>query len=60
MFQIKETKGNIKNVTYDSHSAVITVVVTDNHEGKLVATPSYSGKMEFENVYTPDPITETL
>lgn len=59
-FQIKETKGNAKNVTYDSHSSIITVVVTDDNEGALVATPSYSGKMVFENVYTPDPVTATL
>lgn len=59
-FQIKETKGNIDNLTYDSHSSVITVVVTDDNAGQLVATPSYSGKMIFENIYTPDPVTATL
>ena len=59
-FQIQETPGNVKNVAYDTHSCIVTVVVTDNKEGELVATPSYSGKIEFENIYTPDPVTATL
>ena len=59
-FRIKETKGNIDNVKYDSHECIVTVVVTDDNEGHLVATPSYSGSKVFENVYTPDPVTATL
>ncbi len=59
-FQIKEVEGSAKNVRYDSHSSIVTVVVTDNNEGELVATPSYSGALQFENVYTPDPIFATL
>ncbi len=59
-FQIKETAGEDAKLTYDSHSSVITVVVTDNNEGELVAVPSYSGAMQFENTYTPDPVQATL
>ncbi len=59
-FQIKEIAGEDAKLTYDTHSSVITVVVTDNNEGELVAVPSYSGAMQFENTYTPDPVQATL
>ncbi len=59
-FRIEETRGNIDNVTYDSHDRIVTVVVTDDNVGHLVATPSFAGSNVFENVYTPDPVTATL
>ena len=60
-FVIKETKGTLENVTYDTHEVKVTVVVTDNHKGQLVAaTPVYSGSMEFKNVYTPEPVSADI
>lgn len=62
-FLIKETDENADNpkIKYDSHTATVIVTVTDNNQGQLVATvTNYIGAMTFENVYTPDPITEVL
>ena len=60
-FMIKEVAGSIDNVDYDTHEVVVTVVVTDNQQGALVAaTASYNGSRAFVNTYTPDPIKVTL
>ena len=40
-YQIREVKGNSLNMTYDSTVYTVTVKVTDNGEGRLVATVSY-------------------
>ncbi len=51
-FVIQETAGDIASVKYDAHIIYVTVTVTDNNEGALVATPSYAGSREFVNEYT--------
>ncbi len=41
-YTVSETKGKLGGVTYDGHSATVTVSVTDtDHDGKLEATVSY-------------------
>ena len=52
-------KGDIANVAYDSHKAVVNVHVTDNNEGSLVAsvTPTTEGSLTFTNTYSPTPVT---
>lgn len=60
VYEIKETKGNIKGVTYDENKVTATVVVTyDKITGKLSAKASYLKENEqsekdtftFENYY---------
>lgn len=51
-FVIQETAGDIASVKYDAHITYVTVTVTDNNEGALVATASYAGSREFVNEYT--------
>ncbi|MBE7056798.1 MAG: VWA domain-containing protein [Ruminococcaceae bacterium] len=59
-FDIKESVGDIHNVEYDHHTYYVTVVVTDNNEGKLVAKPIYESSKVFENIYEPDPVTQPI
>lgn len=41
-YTVTETKGSLGGVTYDGHSATVTVSVTDDdHDGKLEAVVSY-------------------
>ena len=41
-YTVSETEGKLGGVTYDGHSATVTVSVTDtDHDGKLEATVSY-------------------
>ena len=59
-YTIKEVQGGttVNNVTYDGLVVTATVTVTDNQQGQLVASVSYSGDTEFNNVYQ-EPTTTT-
>lgn len=61
-FTVSEVTGDIANVAYDSHKAVVNVHVTDNNEGSLVAsvTPTTEGSLTFTNTYSPTPVTAAL
>lgn len=50
-YEVRETKGSIGGVTYDGHTATITVKVTDDGLGKLKAAVSVD-KPDFVNKYT--------
>lgn len=50
-YEVRETKGSIGGVTYDGHTATITVKVTDDGLGKLKAAVSID-KPDFVNKYT--------
>ena len=50
-YTISEVKGNLGGVTYTEVTYTATVTVTDNHEGQLVATVSYSAPVVFNNTY---------
>ena len=50
-YEVRETKGSIAGVTYDEHTATITVKVTDDGLGKLKAAVSVD-KPDFVNKYT--------
>ena len=55
-FKITEVKGNDATMTYDAHKRVVTVKVTDNKKGQLVAEvvdDKTTGSTTFTNVYTP-------
>ena len=55
-FKVTETKGNLAAVTYDDSVLNVYITVTDNNEGKLVATvKDTSDKLIFSNLYTVDP-----
>ena len=50
-YTIEEVDGGNEAYKYDTHKVTVTVVVTDNGEGELVADVSYEGKKEFINTY---------
>lgn len=65
VFTLVEKAGSDDHITYDDRIVTVTVTVTDNGEGKLIASdPVYDtedGKAPvFENTYTPDPIQVTV
>lgn len=55
-YAVSEQAGSIPGVAYNEHAQTVTVLVTDNAEGKLVAQVVYSTDADaavFENTYTP-------
>lgn len=65
VFTLVEKAGSDDHITYDDRIVTVTVTVTDNGEGKLIASaPVYDtadGKAPvFKNTYTPDPIQVTV
>lgn len=63
-YSISEVDDGQKNVTYDAAEHRVTVTVTDDGAGHLVATVTYDGAVApvFKNTYTPPttPPTEPL
>lgn len=61
-YSISEVDDGQKNVTYDAAEHRVTVTVTDDGAGHLVATVTYDGAVApvFKNTYTPPttPLTE--
>ena len=57
-YTIAEVKGSAANMTYDTHTAKVSVKVTMT-DGKLVATATYdtSAPATFNNTYTPPSTT---
>ena len=52
---IKEEKGNLGGISYDERAFQVTVNVTRNNDGTLVATPTYpEGGVVFNNSYKAD------
>ena len=49
-YQVTEAAGRLAGITYDDHVATITVTVTDDGEGKLVAATTVTGSV-FTNTY---------
>lgn len=55
-YVVREQAGTAEGVTYDTREYYVTVSVTDDLQGHLVATvqtDATDGVMRFENVYTP-------
>ena len=50
-YMITEVAGNLGGVTYDSMELTVTVLVTDNGDGTLTATPAYPADIIFNNSY---------
>ena len=55
-FRVTEVNTNTENITYDTNTYDIIVVVTDNHLGNLVADITINNeetnKIKFTNIYT--------
>nr|WP_129860663.1 FctA domain-containing protein [Bifidobacterium pseudolongum] len=55
-YMVKETKGDMPGVSYDTHEAKVTVTVADNGKGQLEADVRTDGG-KFVNAYTAVPAT---
>ncbi|MBR1758230.1 MAG: Cna B-type domain-containing protein [Lachnospiraceae bacterium] len=59
-YTIVEVDGGLGGVTYDEGVVEVTVIVTDDLNGHLVAELIYSGKKEFINTYEPAPVSAVI
>lgn len=59
-YTVREAQGDVAGVTYDENTYGITVAVSDNGEGQLVAKAEVSGDITFENSYAAAPATVSL
>ena len=59
-YTIQEDAGNLGGITYDDSVFAVTVTVTDNGQGKLVASVNYGSAVEFENTYTAEETDEVI
>ena len=50
-YTISEKAGDVAGVEYDPNAYEVTVVVKDNGQGQLVATPTGAENLTFTNVY---------
>ena len=50
-YTIREKNEGAAGYTYDAKEVEVTVVVTDNGQGQLVASPTYATPAEFSNSY---------
>ena len=55
-YTVKEAKGDMPGVSYDTHEAKVTVKVTDNGQGRLDATAKVA-EGKFVNTYSAVPAT---
>lgn len=55
-YTVKEAKGDMPGVSYDTHSAKVKVTVTDNGQGQLDATAKVA-EGKFVNTYSAVPAT---
>lgn len=56
VYEVSEVKGSIRGVSYDDHTATVTITVTDDGKGKLVAIPNVAGGI-FRNTYKAGEVT---
>lgn len=59
IYKVKEVKGTDSEITYDSKELTITITVTDNGQGQLVATVDYPAERQFVNEYVTTTTTES-
>lgn len=57
-YTVKEKAGGLPNITYDQGIKTVTITVTDDGQGNLVAHTS--GVAEFNNVYIPNGLTTSF
>ena len=56
VYEVSEVKGSIRGVSYDGHTATVTITVVDNGKGQLVATPEVKNGT-FTNTYKAGEVT---
>lgn len=56
VYKVSEVKGSIGGVSYDGHEATVTIAVTDDGKGKLVAIPNVVDGT-FRNTYKAGKVT---
>ena len=56
VYEVSEVKGSIGGVSYDDRKATVTITVTDNGKGQLVATPKVENGT-FKNTYKAGEVT---
>ena len=56
VYEVSEVKGSIGGVSYDGHAATVTITVTGNGKGQLVATPKVENGT-FKNTYKAGEVT---
>ena len=56
VYEVSEVKGSIRGVSYNDHTATVTITVTDDGKGKLVATPNVVDGT-FRNTYKAGEVT---
>ncbi|MBR6577515.1 MAG: hypothetical protein IKK74_01080, partial [Clostridia bacterium] len=59
-YTVSEEKGSLGGITYDAHSYTVTVTVTDDGKGQLVASVSGADAIKFTNHYVPTAIEVTI
>lgn len=59
-YTVKEVAGDLAGVTYDKAEHEITVVVTDNGQGALVAEVQGQAEVVFTNTYAAKPVQVSL
>lgn len=62
-YTVKEKAGNLPHVTYDKGIRNVTITVTDDGNGNLVAHTDYgegATSAEFNNTYTPESLTASF
>ncbi len=59
-YTVSEEKGSLGGITYDAHSYTVTVTVTDDGKGQLVATVSGGDSIKFTNHYVPSSVNVSI
>lgn len=62
-YTVKEKAGDLPHITYDRGIKTVTITVTDDGRGNLVASTNYGGgakSAEFNNIYAPDGLTASF
>lgn len=55
-YEVREIQGDIAGVEYDDNVATLTIRLTDAGDGNLTATYDVTGKSQFTNEYSTEPV----
>lgn len=56
VYEVREIQGDIAGVEYDDNVATLTIRLTDAGDGNLTATYEVTGKSQFTNEYSTEPV----
>ena len=57
VYEVREIQGDIAGVEYDDNVATLTIRLTDAGDGNLTATYDVTGKSQFTNEYSTEPVS---